>query len=37
MEKNVDKKYYYSDKLKVWDEINTNVTKKYINKYNLSI
>ena len=27
MEKNVDKKYYYSDKLKVWDEINTNVTK----------
>ena len=27
IEKNVDKKYYYSDKLKVWDEINTNITK----------
>jgi len=27
MEKKIDKKYYYGDKLKVWDEINTNVTK----------
>jgi DNA (cytosine-5)-methyltransferase 1 len=27
MDKKVDKKYYYSDKLKVWEEINTNVTK----------
>ncbi len=27
IEKNVDKKYYYTNKLKVWDEINNSITK----------